>query len=220
MSKCRQCNIEVLDETERCPLCHTVLEQTIELEDMYPDIRVRAKKFMMFSRIYLFLAVVTEIILVNVCILTQMQSLVYIISGLILFYGYIVIRYAIIGKSGYMAKTVVLTIMAIIVLVAVDFIVGYHGWSVNYAFPSGILLIDIGIMVLMVINRKNWQSYIMVQLFMVLCSVAALILYMVGIITDSIMIVVSFNVSVILFLGTVIIGGRRARVEIQRRFHI
>lgn len=220
MSKCRQCNIEVLDETERCPLCHTVLEQTIELEDMYPDIRVRAKKFMMFSRIYLFLAVVTEIILVNVCILTQMQSLVYIISGLILFYGYIVIRYAIIGKSGYMAKTVVLTIMAIIVLVAVDFIVGYHGWSVNYAFPSGILLIDIGIMVLMVINRKNWQSYIMVQLFMVLCSVAALILYMVGIVTDSIMIVVSFNVSVILFLGTVIIGGRRARVEIQRRFHI
>lgn len=220
MSKCRQCNIEVLDETERCPLCHTVLEQTIELEDMYPDIRVRAKKFMMFSRIYLFLAVVTEIILVNVCILTQMQSLVYIISGLILFYGYIVIRYAIIGKSGYMAKTVVLTIMAIIVLVAVDFIVGYHGWSVNYAFPSGILLIDIGIMVLMVINRKNWQSYIMVQLFMVLCSIAALILYMVGIITDSIMIVVSFNVSVILFLGTVIIGGRRARVEIQRRFHI
>ena len=220
MSKCRQCNIEVLDETERCPLCHTVLEQTIELEDMYPDIRVRAKKFMMFSRIYLFLAVVTEIILVNVCILTQMQSLVYIISGLILFYGYIVIRYAIIGKSGYMAKTVVLTIMAIIVLVAVDFIVGYHGWSVNYAFPSGILLIDIGIMVLMVINRKNWQSYIMVQLFMVLCSIAALILYMVGIVTDSIMIVVSFNVSVILFLGTVIIGGRRARVEIQRRFHI
>ena len=37
MSRCKQCNIEVLDETERCPLCHSVLEPTIEVENMYPE---------------------------------------------------------------------------------------------------------------------------------------------------------------------------------------
>ncbi|MDE5825716.1 MAG: zinc ribbon domain-containing protein [Lachnospiraceae bacterium] len=220
MSRCRQCKIEVLDETERCPLCGTVVEPTIEVENMYPDIRVRSRKLVFISRLYLFLAVVIEIVLVNVCMLSEVQSLVYIISGLILLFGYIVIRYAILGTSGYVAKTVVLTIIAVIMLVAIDFSVGYNGWSVNYVFPSGILLIDVGIVVSMLINHKNWQSYLMVQIFMVLCSVVAIILSLVQIITHSMLSVIALNVSVILLLGTVIIGGRRARVELKRRFHI
>ena len=220
MSRCRQCKIEVLDETERCPLCGTVVEPTVEVENMYPDIRVKSRKLVFFSRIYLFLAVVTEIVLVNVCMMSEVQSLVFIIGGLILLFGYVVIRYAILGTSGYIAKSVVLTIIAVIMLVAIDFSVGYNGWSVNYVFPSGILLIDVGIVVSMLINHKNWQSYLMVQIFMVLCSVVAIILSLVQIITDSMLSVIALNGSVILLLGTVIIGGRRARVELKRRFHI
>ena len=53
MSRCRQCNIEILDETERCPLCNSVLEQTVELENMYPDVRMITRKLMLISRIYL-----------------------------------------------------------------------------------------------------------------------------------------------------------------------
>ncbi|MDE5698794.1 MAG: zinc ribbon domain-containing protein [Lachnospiraceae bacterium] len=220
MSKCRQCKIEVLDEAERCPLCGTVLEPTIEVENMYPDIRVRSRKLVFISRLYLFLAVVTEIVLVNVCMLSEVQSLVCIIGGLVLLFGYIVIRYAILGTSGYIAKTIVLTIIAVIMLVAVDFTVGYNGWSVNYVFPSGILLIDVGIVVCMFINIKNWQSYLMPQIFMVICGVVAILLSLVQIITDSMLSVIALDVSVILLLGTVIIGGRRARVELKRRFHI
>lgn len=220
MSKCRQCKIEVLDETQRCPLCGTVLEPTVELENMYPDIRVKSRKLVFISRLYLFLAIAVEILLVNICALSEVQSLVYIVGGLILLFGYIVFRYAILGTSGYIAKTVVLTIIAVIMLVAVDFSVGYNGWSVNYVLPSGILLIDVGIVVLMFINRKNWQSYLMLQIFMIICSVVAIILSLMQIITDSMLSVIALNVSVILFLGTVIIGGRRARVELKRRFHI
>lgn len=220
MSKCRQCNVEVLDETERCPLCNTVLEPTIEIENMYPDIRVKLRKFVMFSRIYLFLAVVIEIILINVCILSDVESLVFIISGLVLLFGYIVIKYAILGTSGYIAKTVALTVIAVIMFVAIDFFGGYNGWSVNYVFPSGIMLIDAVIVVLMVVNRKNWQSYLMPQIFMVICGAMAVILCAVGIINHPIVSIVALNVSLILFLGTMIIGGRRARVELKRRFHI
>ena len=57
MSKCGKCNIEILDETERCPLCNSVLEQTEELENMYPNVRVMARKLMLISRIYLFAAI-------------------------------------------------------------------------------------------------------------------------------------------------------------------
>ena len=103
---------------------------------------------------------------------------------------------------------------------AIDFSVGYNGWSVNYAFPAGILLIDAGTLVLMAVNNKNWQSYIMLQIFMVLCSIMAIILNFVHIVTNPIVSIVALNVSVILLLGTIIIGGRRSRVELKRRFHI
>lgn len=220
MSRCRQCNIEVLDETARCPLCNTVLDETVEMENMYPDIRLKTRKLVLFSRIYLFLAVVIEMVLIDICVLSDVQSLVYIISGLVLLFGYIVIKYAILGTSGYMAKTVVLTVIAVIMLVAIDFFVGYNGWSVNYVLPSGILLIDAGILALMVINRKNWQSYLMIQIFMVICSVVVVILNVFHIVTKPVVSVMALNTSVTLLLGTVIIGGRRARVELKRRFHI
>ncbi len=220
MSRCRQCNIEVLDETQRCPLCGTVLEPTVEVENMYPDIRLKSRKLVFISRLYLFVSIAIEMLLVNICMLSEVQSLVYIISGLVLLFGYIVIRYAILGTSGYIAKTVVLTSIAVIMLVAIDFSVGYNGWSVNYAFPSGILLIDAGTLILMAVNRKNWQSYLMLQIFMVLCSIVAIILNLVHIVTDPIVSIVALDVSVILLLGTVIIGGRRARVELKRRFRI
>lgn len=220
MSRCRQCNIEVLDETARCPLCNTVLDETVEMENMYPDIRLKTRKLVLFSRIYLFLAVVIEMVLIDICMLSDVQSLVYIISGLVLLFGYIVIKYAILGTSGYMAKTVVLTVIAVIMLVAIDFFVGYNGWSVNYVLPSGILLIDAGILALMVINRKNWQSYLMIQIFMVICSVVVVILNVFHIVTKPVVSVMAMNTSVTLLLGTVIIGGRRARVELKRRFHI
>ena len=192
----------------------------MEVENMYPDIRVKSRKLVFISRLYLFMAVVIEIVLMDVCALSEVQSLVCIISGLVLLFGYIVLRYAILGTSGYIAKTVVLTIIAVIMLVAIDFTVGYNGWSVNYVFPSGILLIDVGILTLMIINRKNWQSYLMLQIFMVICSAVAIILSLVQIITDPIVSVIALNLSLILLLGTVIIGGRRARVELKRRFHI
>lgn len=187
---------------------------------MYPDIRMRTRKLVMISRIYLFLAIVAEIVLVNVSFFFDWSSIVYLINGMVFFYGYMVIRYAILGKSGYIAKTVVLTALALAMLVAADFVVGYKGWSVNYVLPSGILLIDAGVILMMVINRKNWQSYMMLEIFMVLCGGVMLLLYLFDIVTSPIMSAVAFNVSVILLLGTVIIGGRRARVELKRRFHI
>jgi rRNA maturation protein Nop10 len=220
MSKCRQCNIEIMDETQCCPLCGSVLEQTGDAENKYPNIKIKSKRFLFLSRIYLFLAVVTEIILINVCMWTQVQSIVYIITGIILLYVYIVLRYAIIGTSGYRAKTLVLTLLAVLMLIAIDILSGYKGWSVNYVFPSGIIFVDAAILVIMAVNYKNWQSYMMQQIFMILCSIVALILCKVGVITSPILSIIAMNVSLIIFLGTLILGGRRARVELLRRFHI
>lgn len=220
MSRCKQCKIEVLDETERCPLCDSVLEQTIEVENMYPDVKIKTRRMMLLSRIYLFLALVAEAVLVAVNCFGQFETAWSIVTGLILFYGYMVVRFAILGKTGYMAKTIVLTLIAIGSLIAIDFVSGYRGWSVKYVFPSAIIFVDAAILILMIVNRRNWQSYMMWQIFMCLCSLIPIILYWTDVIHTPYLALAALGASVFLFLGTVIIGDRRARVELKRRFHI
>lgn len=220
MSRCNKCNIEVLDETERCPLCNCVLEQTVEVENMYPNVRLKARKMMLFGRIYLFLAILTEALLLYFNYVTAPKMWWSVITGMIFLYGYLLIRFAILGKTGYRIKIVVLMMIMILMMVAIDFVVGYHGWSLNYVLPSGILAVDVGILLLMLINRRNWQSYMMLQIFMMVCSVVPVIFAAVGIVTAPLLSQIALAFSVFLFLGTVIIGDRRARTELRRRFHV
>ena len=220
MSRCKQCNVEILDETERCPLCHSVLEKTVEAENMYPNVRTMTRRLALLSRIYLFVAILVEALLIYLNVLSDSEMFWSAIPGLAMLYGYLVLRYAILGKSGYKGKIIVLTLIAILMVVAIDFVVGYRGWSVNYALPSAILLVDAGILILMCINRRNWQSYMMWQIFMILCSVVPLVLYAVGIVTAPLFALLAFAFSAALFLGTLIIGDRRARTELRRRFHV
>lgn len=220
MSRCGKCKLEVLDETERCLLCNCVLEKTVEVENMYPNVRIKAKKMMLFGRIYLFVAILTEVLLLYINYMTVSNVWWSIISGLALFYGYLLIRFAILGKTGYQIKIVVLMMILILMMIAIDFLVGYHGWSLNYVLPSGIIVVDIGIVILMIINKRNWQSYIMLQIFMIICSLIPVILALVGIVTDPVLSGIAMISSVFLFLGTIIIGDRRARTELRRRFHI
>ena len=161
MSKCRNCNVEISDETERCPLCGSVLEHTGDVENMYPDVRVHTRKMTLISKIYLFCALLAEVLLIYINIVTESQIAWSAITGLAFFYGYMLIRFAILGKTGYRAKITVLTLMAILVVIAIDFVVGYRGWSVNYAIPAAIILVDVGIIICMIVNRRNWQSYMM-----------------------------------------------------------
>ena len=220
MSKCRNCNVEILDETEFCPLCHSVLEQTEALENMYPDARLKTQKMKFVTRLYLFCALVLEFLLVVIDFNGENQVHWSILVGLGLLYVYMVLRYAVLGKSGYRAKTIVLVLLAILFLVAVDFITGYRGWSVDYVASGGILLVDVAIIGLMIWNRRNWQSYLMWQISMILFSIIPAVLYCVGLERNFTMAFLPLIVSVFLFLGTMILGGRRASQELYRRFHI
>ena len=125
MSRCRKCNIEILDETERCPLCNSVLEQTVELENMYPNVRIMARKLMLISRIYLFAAILLEVLLVYINVVSDAKTWWSLITALGFIYVYMLLRFAILGKSGYRGKVVILTMIAVLIALAADFVIGY-----------------------------------------------------------------------------------------------
>ena len=69
-------------------------------------------------------------------------------------------------------------------------------------------------------HRRNWQSYMMLQIFMMILSGSGLVLLAMDLLVYPYVMLVAAAASLFLFLGTFIIGDRRARNELKRRFHI
>lgn len=220
MAKCWKCNVEILDETESCPLCRSILEQTDELENMYPNVRLKMQHFKLVTRIYLFCAILAEAALFAIDLFTDSQIWWSAITGLVFLYIYLILRYTILGKSGYRAKVTVLAALSILITIGIDYFSGYRGWSVDYVLPAGIVIVDVILVSFMIFNHRNWQSYIMWQILLILCSLIPAALFLLKLEHNACFAFLPLAVSLTIFLGTIIIGDRRARMELVRRFHI
>lgn len=220
MGRCRQCNVEILDYTQMCPLCKCVIEEDTA-ENSYPDIRLRVRKLNLAVRIFLFAAILIEALLVYINWKYAPGIRWSAISGAGFAYIYFIARFAVLNdNAGYRSKFLALTIFGVLYVILIDYVIGYHGWSVNFVLPGGLLFIDAFILFVMFFNRRNWQSYIMLELFTIFLSAIPLLLMWFNIVTETFISCLAFAVSVFLFLGTLIIGDRRARSELGRRFHV
>lgn len=221
MSKCRNCKIEILDNTTVCPLCHCVLEQDegIALE-RYPNVGMREKRFALIVRIYTFLAVAVEALLIFINMNNHEGIWWSAITAGVFLYIYLVMKIGIQNDSGYRSKMILLTVITVGLVHLIDRIVGYQGWSLNYVLPAGVIMLNVAILLLMIVNWRNWPSYLLFQLFCIICSLLPIFLWKKGYITKPFLSEIALAISVFLFLGTFIIGGGRARAELKRRFHV
>lgn len=221
MSKCKNCGVEILDPTEKCPFCHWVLDKDIsDKKAMYPDARIMFRRFHFLENLLLFVSIIAFAIVAAINYMVDPDFLWSAVVGLGLIYANVILRFAVIGKSGYQFKTISLMVIAIGLLIVIDYLTGNHGWALNFVFPSAIILLDLGILILMIINRRNWQSYMMIQILAILISLVPVILFFVGVVSFAPLVVISVAASIFLFLGTLIMGDQRARNELKRRFYI
>lgn len=222
MSKCKMCKVEILDKTDACPLCNHVLEwDGNERENSYPNARVKRKKYQLLENMFLFISIVLWAVLFIIDYTTDPQFLWSFTVGLVIAYANVVLRLTVLGKSSYMAKLIWTIVIGLAFLIEADLLTGYHGWGVNFAMPTAVLLWDIALILLMLfINRRNWQSYLIDQITALLACGVMLILMWTDVITFP---YYAFGVQVftiLMFLGTVIMGDKKAIEELKRRFHI
>lgn len=222
MSKCKMCKMEILDKTDTCPLCQHVLERDgKEGRNLYPDARIVTKKYRMLENVFLFISIVLWCILFVIDYTTDPEFLWSFTVGLAIIYANIMLRLTILGKQTYMTKILWSILIGLALLIEADVLTGYHGWGLNFAFPTAVALWDIAVVVLMLfINRRNWQSYIIDQVTaLVLCGIMMFLIW-IDVITFPYYAIAVQMLTLFMFLGTVIIGDRKARSELKRRFHI
>ena len=105
-------------------------------------------------------------------------------------------------------------------LFMIDWVLGYQGWSVNYAIPSTILFADIAVVFLILVNQLNWQSYFMYQIAITIFSFIPIILWAFGLVTNPVMAIITVILSVLILTLTILLGDRRFKNELIRRFHL
>lgn len=220
MSKCNQCKIEIKDDVNLCPLCKCVLEKTEPVENMYPDVRIITRKIHFLIRIYAFLAIVAESLLLYFNYRTVEGLHWTVVAGVVLFYAYIALNLTFMTSFEYKTKAIILIMTAILGIILIDIMTGFYGWSLNYFLPGSIILLNTGIILAMFVNIRNWQSYMMIELMTILWSGVPFIFMHMGLLTHINVSLIACAYSVFLFLGTVIIGGKRASSELKRRFHV
>ncbi len=220
MSYCKQCKIHVNDPVNVCPLCRCAVKKDGTEEWKYPQISQRRRKRQLALRIYFAAAVVLQAVCfyLNTKILTQMQWSLWTLATFAM--AYTVLRMIISNRTGYRSMTIGLTIFATAYIVLVDYELGFTGWSLNYVLPASIILLNIAVIVMIFVNRRNWQSYLMVELFLILCSGVPMLLIWLNITTETWLSYVALWFSIGLFFCTTVVGGRKAKTELKRRFHI
>ena len=234
MAKCRQCNVTISDNTTVCPLCQCVLEvdrgpaaagrkapvQRQHPLNEYPDVWLKQQRIKHLCNLILVGVLAASAVLAVVNFAFSRDSWWSLIPIAAMGYVYMAFRVIFVSKRGYRWKTFIPLILGLLLLLIIDLETGFYGWSLNYVFPAGILVTDMIIVILMLTNLKNWQSYIVMEIVTMAVSLIPMALWIAGIITNPLLSVIALVVTASLFVAALILGDRTARGELKRRFHI
>lgn len=221
VNKCKRCNVQILDDTEICPLCGNVVTKEGEEQfDAYPDIRNKIKLLKKLVVVAIYLLVVTEAGLCLIDYYTDYWIGWSVVTGICILYTIFTLVYSVNQKNGHIRKIFMQFAAALVFMLVADAVTGAMGWSVVYGLPCAVLLLDIILVACMLINFANWQSYLLVQLFAVLVSLVLLILFLTGVTVKPVLPWTSFGVSALIFSFCLSIGSRKAKNELKRRFYI
>lgn len=224
MNKCWNCGVEFVDPTNVCPLCKCITENESEQEQMreptYPHTDKEMKKIQRALNIYTFAAIVAEVFFVGIDFNTGENFWWSIMLGAFFVYGFITLKFSVQKHIGYQFKMLLQTLLGVSVVILIDYLLGFHGWSLNYVLPAVFMLLDVAVIVLMIANNRNWQSYIPMQLLIIVLCLIPLVLSYLGFSLYRVVDAIALGVAVFVFVGTLIVGGKRARDELYRRFHV
>lgn len=220
MKKCKNCNVNIYDDTCCCPLCGGVLDGTEKGEQTYPNVLKKTKAISFVFRLLLFIAIVSVIIclMVNYYMnFSYKSSLIMTVSFLyILWMVYLFMN----ERIGYRFRILGGVIGCVLLVTIIDYLFDFNKWSLDYVLPSAILLLELCFIILMIVNRRNWQSYILLIIGMFLASLILVILCIIDVIDNPFLSQITCVICLIVLLGVLILGGPRVSQELKRRFYI
>jgi len=213
--------VKVADPADLCPLCRTVLNDFDgnQPESMYPETVGNVRRYGFLTRIFLFLSIVGGGVSVVANYSTYDGVLWSVLTIAAILYFWAVIIHAIRHHVNVAAKILVQALCASALVVIVDLVFGYGGWSVNYVVPSFFILADLAVLVVILVNRLEWRNYVTYQLGIALLGFVPIILSLCGLIDRPLLTWIATAVASLTLIGITVFGEKTVGSELKRRFH-
>jgi len=187
----------------------------------YPYADRRRKRMVFVTRLYLFLSffALATLTFFNVGLLHH-KMWGTLLTACFLGYGYLTLKFTFQSDLSIPYRIMMQAIYIMGLVILLDLLFGFHKWSITYVCPAIIIAMLIFIFVMMLVDKANWQSYIPMELVLILLAAALVVAFEFKIVGNIYLCMGTLLLTIFLFLGTLMIGGRKARNELYRRFHI
>ena len=186
---------------------------------LYPKIRNinRIDKVMLIMTIISFVIGITSLI-VNHFVTQHFKWSLLVIAGVI--YTWITVMNSI-KKNVNIASRVMLQVILIDILcVALDWIIGYKGWSFTIAIPISIITANVTMLILLMCAFKIYAKYIIYQLIIFVWSMIPAVLCLIGWVPTNILTIIATPIAVFSLLLTIVLFAKEVNEEMKKRFHL
>ena len=218
MKKCENCGVFIHGVDNVCPLCQGRIEGEDD-ERNFPVVATVYERYEMFFKWLAAGTISAAIIAVAVNLILPQSGIwsLFVALGTACFWISLAIAFR---NRNNISKNIVWQVVIISLMCMMwDYVTGWKGWSLNYAFPIscavGMVLIEILSRVLD-FRSGNCRVYMITD---VVLGITPIVLYFCGVITVSIPSVICTAFSAIFLAFTLLFYGEEIKKELTRKFH-
>ncbi len=224
MQACETCHVKVQTSGGFCPLCGTALVPASPPEkplpqNPYPDLSGLTARYNLILRLLLFFSLLGGglCVLINLLAPTGFWWSLIVIAGIL--YLWATVPPLLRRGVNYAKRILFQTLFTSILMVVLDSVAGYTGWSVSFVIPAlfsgGITAIGL----MAAFNRTNWAQYIFYQVLIGVFGFLPLALYLLNIAQNLVMVLITAGLALASLLLTIVFGDRTLKHDFRRRFH-
>ena len=188
---------------------------------LYPKVR-NIEKEHLAVKLMLFISLLIMIIcfIVNIC--TSTKYLWCLIVGVGIIYSWFTAIYSLNRNINIASNVMIHSILVSILVLCIDFIIGYKGWAINYAIPIIIGIANITILILTIVSVHKYYKYAIYQLIIFILSMIPMIIFITSkdIIIKPIFTIISSIITIFTFVTSLILCGESIVQELDRRLHM
>lgn len=220
MRYCGHCNVKLRNDLERCPLCDMETEKTDDcFEADYPYVRSRFGRMLLIKLIsFCVIVFIGASLLVDHLVPTQSPWAAITVAALIYAWAsaFNVLRRIPNPASVIMCQLIAASALCFVI----DYLTGYHKWSVNFVIPFLIVAAALATSLMIAIKPMRYRENTLYQLIIAVLGVLSVLLWVFGYSDIEWPVVTAAFVSILCFFTVLVFSRRRAGTELKKRFHV
>lgn len=187
---------------------------------LYPNVG-DTKKNNLAIKIMLGISVIVALacVIVNLCTSTRYLWSLIVVAGII--YSWITVIYAVQRNINIASNVMIQSVLISVLVLCIDFIIGYTGWAINLAIPIIIMVANVTALVLTCVSIHRYYKYAIYQLIIFILSLIPMVIFISSknIIVKPIFTIIASLIALFAFIMSLTLCGKSIVEELDRRLH-